>query len=208
VFVEASRSDFVSAYIGETSQRVQKIFEQAAGGVLFIDEAGTLVTGADGWDRGGTEALGAIVWHMDCHPETVVIFATYDDEMEKLFTINEGLKSRISNIITFESYSTEQLIEIFRSMAKSKGYAVAPGYKKVIAPHFDKMRKMESFGNGRDVRKLLESAIGVMAVQNKEFSTTIPLSAIRKAIAEALENQPAEKNRIGFNMVGLAVSDA
>ena len=198
VFVEASRSDFVSAYIGETSQRVQKIFEQACGGVLFIDEAGTLVTGADSWDRGGTEALGAIVRHMDCHPETVVIFATYEGDMERLFTLNEGLKSRISNIIPFESYSTEELIEIFKTMAKSKGYAIATGYKQIIKPYFDKAKKMDNWGNGRDVRKLLELAIGVLAVQSKKFKTTIPLSAIRKAVAEAMENQPTEKNVIGF----------
>jgi len=200
VFVEASRSDFVSAYVGETSQRVQKIFEQAAGGVLFIDEAGTLVTGTDSWDRGGLEALGAIVKNMDNMPSTVVIFATYDDEMEKLFSINEGLKSRISNIIPFEDYSTEQLTAIFKSMARDKGYALPPGYRKVIEqPYFEKMRKMDNWGNGRDVRKLLEAAIAIMAVQSKKFNTAIPLSAIRQAVAEALENQSPEKNIIGFH---------
>jgi len=207
-FIEVSRGDLVGSYVGESSHRVMKVFEQVVGGVLFIEEAGTLVTGTDAWDKGGTEALGAIVRHMDCYPQTVVIFATYDDEMERLFEVNEGLKSRISNIITFEGYSTEQLIEIFKSMAKSKGYTIAPGYKKVIVPYFDKVKKMESFGNGRDVRKLLESAIGVMAVQNKKFSTTIPLSAIRKAVAEALENQSPEKNRIGFSMDGHSAPDA
>ena len=196
VFVEASRSDFVSAYIGETSQRVQKIFAQARNGVLFIDEAGTLVTGD--WDRGGTEALGAIVRHMDCHPETVVIFATYEGDMERLFTLNEGLKSRISNIIPFESYSTDELIAIFRQLAIDKGYSIAPGCKKLIKSYFEKAKKMDNWGNGRDVRKLLELAIGIMAVQNKEFRSNIPLSAIRKAVAEAMENQPAEKNVIGF----------
>ena len=198
IFVEASRSDFVSSYIGETSQRVQKIFEQACGGVLFIDEAGTLVNGSDGWDRGGTECLGAIVRHMDCYPQTVVIFASYDDEMERLFTINEGLKSRISNIIPFEDYTTEELVEIFKSMARGKGYSLAPGYGKVIAPYFDKMIKTDNWGNGRDVRKLLEAAIGIMAVQSKKFSTVLSLSAIRQAVAEALENQSPKKNRIGF----------
>jgi len=98
----------------------------------------------------------------------------------------------------FEGYSTEQLIEIFMSMAKSKGYSIARGYKRVIVPYFDKMAKTDNWGNGRDVRKLLEAAIGIMAVQSKKFNTTIPLSAIRKAVTEALENQPAEKARIGF----------
>jgi len=198
IFVEASRSDFVSAYVGETSQRVQKIFEQACGGVLFIDEAGTLVNGSNGWDKGGTECLGAIVRHMDTMPSTVVIFATYEGDMERLFTLNEGLKSRISNIISFESYSTEELVEIFKSMARGKGYSVAPGYKKVIVPYFDKMIMTDNWGNGRDVRKLLESAIGIMAVQSKKFSTVLSLSAIRQAVAEALENQSPKKNRIGF----------
>jgi hypothetical protein len=83
-------------------------------------------------------------------------------------------------------------------MARGKGYSLADGYKKVIAPYFDKMIRTDNWGNGRDVRKLLESAIGIMAVQSKKFSTVLSLSAIRQAVAEALENQPPEKNRIGF----------
>ena len=118
--------------------------------------------------------------------------------MEKLFETNEGLRSRCSNIIGFESYDTERLVQIFKTLATEKGYTVARGYKKVIVPYFEKIRKSDTFGNGRDCRKLLEASIGVMAVQSKTFSTAIPLSAIRKAVQNSLDAQPAERNIIGF----------
>ena len=90
---------------------------------------------------------------------------------------------------------------IFKLMATGKGYTLAPGYKKVIEPYFDKVKESDSFGNGRDVRKLLGAAIGIMASQSKSFSTKIPLSAIRQAVKEALENHTETKNPIGFRQV-------
>jgi len=196
VFIETSRAELVGRWLGETSQKVKAVFQKAQGGILFVDEAGNLITSDR--DSYGIEALGAIVKHMDNHPETIVIFATYSQQMEMLFETNEGLRSRCSNIIEFESYDTEQLVQIFKLIATERGYTVAGGYKKIISPYFDKIRNNDTFGNGRDARKLVEAAIGVLAVQSKEFTTAIPLSAIRKAVQDSLESQPAAKNVIGF----------
>lgn len=61
---------------------IRKKFEEAEGGVLFIDEAYSLVDDRDG--SFGDEAINTIVQEMENHREDVaVIFAGNPDKMEE-----------------------------------------------------------------------------------------------------------------------------
>ena len=67
----------------------RKKFKEAAGGVLFIDEAYSLVDDRDG--SFGDEAINTIVQEMENHREDVaVIFAGYPDKMEGFLQKNPG----------------------------------------------------------------------------------------------------------------------
>lgn len=203
-FFECSREDLVGRFVGETGQKVRTIFENARGGVLFIDEIGSLVSAAND-DKFATEALDMIVRHMENHPETMVIMATYPDEFEKILSINPGLKSRISNIINFPDYDNDELLEIFKTMVKEKGYTLEKGYGNLVKDYFSSIRNQKNFGNGREARKLLEKAIGKLAVEQKNkkprLINKITLSSLRKAIDElSKETQNPNKRSIGFSM--------
>ena len=96
VFVEAGRADLIGQYVGHTAPKVKKKFEDAMGGVLFIDEAYSL---NDGEHRGsfGDEAINTIVQEMDNRREDIiVIFAGYPDEMKSFIERNPGMSSRIA----------------------------------------------------------------------------------------------------------------
>ena len=161
VFLEAGREDLVGRYMGETSHKVAAMFRKARGGVLFIDEAGSLIGGDR--DQYGVEALSAVVRHMENERETVVIFATYGGEMEKLFSANEGLRSRIARVVEFPDYSVEELIGIFRGMAGRRGYRLGEDCLQVLELYFRRAAKKKDFGGGREARRLLETAEGVLA---------------------------------------------
>lgn len=46
--IEVGRGDLVGKYVGWTARNIQKKFKEAEGGVLFIDEAYSLVDDRDG----------------------------------------------------------------------------------------------------------------------------------------------------------------
>ena len=156
-FIECGRADLVGKYVGWTANIVQKKFRQAKGGILFIDEAYSLV---EHWAGSyGDEAISTIVQEMENHrDDVIVIFAGYTDKMKSFLDRNEGLLSRIAFHLNFPDYNAKELVDILRLMADNKGYKLTDDVLKECRKIFDKAVKKENFGNGRFVRNLLEQA--------------------------------------------------
>ncbi|MBQ8589288.1 MAG: AAA family ATPase [Firmicutes bacterium] len=201
-FLEVSREHLVGRYMGETSLKVAGIFEKARGGVLFIDEAGSLA--GDGSDRYSEEAVSAIVRHMENERDTVVIFATYKDDMERLMAVNEGLRSRIGRMVHFADYTPEQLTEIFCSMASSRGYHVEKGAEALLTDYFEKAAERKDFGAGREARRLLDQTEGQMAnlAMRSGFSGAqlrlLTIQVISEAAGILLGETKEKRRAIGF----------
>ena len=140
---------------GETSKKTERLILQALGGVLFIDEAYALLNARD-----GQEAIATIVKMMeDYRDQFVLIVAGYEDEMKDFIQSNPGIFSRIKHYLWFESYSTEELQEIFISMAKENGFTVTEDALEKVGIKMEKDRNNLNFGNARSVRNCLEQAI-------------------------------------------------
>ena len=155
--IEVGRKDLVGKYVGWTAPTIQKKFRQAQGGVLFIDEAYSLVDDRSG--SFGDEAINTIVQEMENHrDDVVVIFAGYPDKMEQFLQKNPGLRSRIAFHVPFEDYDTNELCEIANLMAKKKGLKFADGVNKKLTEIFDSVKYEPDFGNGRFVRNIIEKA--------------------------------------------------
>lgn len=190
--IECGRGDLVGKYVGWTAPTVKQKFREAAGGVLFIDEAYSLVDGRDGLY--GDEAINTIVQEMENHREDmVVIFAGYPDKMEQFINRNPGLRSRIAFHVPFNDYDTDSLCKIAAHIAKGKNLTLTDEAMAKLATIFDVARNQEDFGNGRYVRNLIEQArmaqasrlvaLGYDAVTKKDIATlcaediTVPESA-------------------------------
>lgn len=155
--VEVGRGDLVGKYVGWTAPTVKKYFERAKGGVLFIDEAYSLVDDKDGMY--GDEAINTIVQEMENHrDDLVVIFAGYPDKMEAFLNKNPGLRSRIAFHVPFSDYSAEELCEIAKYMGKEKGVHFTEEALSKLSAIFEEARKCPDFGNGRYVRNMLEKS--------------------------------------------------
>ena len=110
-FIEVGRADLVAQYVGQTAPMVKSVFQRAKGGVLFIDEAYSLLDKGNG--RFGDEALNTIVQEMENNrKDTIVIFAGYPDEMDEFFLRNPGLRSRVPFRVRFDDYTTDELSDI------------------------------------------------------------------------------------------------
>ncbi|SDB55661.1 ATPase family associated with various cellular activities (AAA) [Pseudobutyrivibrio sp. YE44] len=156
-YVECGRSDLVGQYVGWTAPAVVDKFKEASGGVLFIDEAYSLVE-KDGLY--GDEAINTIVQEMENHRNSViVIFAGYPDKMKKFLDKNEGLRSRIAFHLGFPDYKPEELLDIMRLMLRERGLKADKEAEQKCLRIFEQAYQIEEYGNGRFVRNLVERAI-------------------------------------------------
>lgn len=200
--VEVGRGDLVGKYVGWTAQTVQKRFEQAEGGVLFIDEAYSLVDGRSG--SYGDEAINTIVQEMENYrDDMVVIFAGYPDRMEEFLQKNPGLRSRIAYHVPFADYSVEELCSIAALAARKKGLHLDDRAQEKLASVFETARKQMDFGNGRYVRNILEKAKMAQATrlltQDYESLTQKEIMTLCAEDIEMPEIATPARPRIGFS---------
>ncbi len=205
-FVEAGRADIIGTYVGETAPKVKAKFKEAQGGVLFIDEAYSLLDERKG--SYGDEAISTIVQEMENQRDkVVVIFAGYPEPMKEFIDRNPGMKSRIAFTVDFEDYSKEDLLGITDLMLSKKKYTLTKGAKKKIEEIFDKIIDKNDFGNGRFVRKMIEKAelnqaVRLSPVPDEELTEKTAFTLVADDIPsfEELEmkNNDKEKVPLGF----------
>ncbi|MFD3450010.1 right-handed parallel beta-helix repeat-containing protein [Microbacteriaceae bacterium 4G12] len=156
-FVEVDRSRIVGKHIGHTEDNMKTILEQAAGGVLFIDEAYALA--GEGNDF-GKEAIDVLIKAMeDRRDDLVVILAGYQVDMERLLNMNEGFRSRIPYRFEFPDYTPKELAILMKRMLENNGYncnLVEEEFEKE-AVSTSKNGRIE--GNGRWARNIVQQII-------------------------------------------------
>ena len=158
--VETDRSGLVAKYVGQTASKTNEIIDSALGGVLFIDEAYTLVSG--GQNDYGQEAIATLLKRMeDDRDRLIVIVAGYSGEMKRFIDANPGLSSRFTRYIHFPDYTAPELADMFRMFAKRNHYVLSPEMNKYLnaSMAFLTKNKDKNFGNGRYVRNLFEKAV-------------------------------------------------
>jgi SpoVK/Ycf46/Vps4 family AAA+-type ATPase len=157
--VEVDRSDLVGSAVGSTAPMTAAKFREALGGVLFVDEAYTLVPENIPGDF-GHEAVATLLKMMeDYRDEVVVIMAGYHREIQRLMESNTGLASRFPKLLAFSEYDTDQLVAIFALQARQKGMIVSDEVMAVVRRIIPPAPRGHNFGNGRFIRNVLEEAI-------------------------------------------------
>ena len=173
--VETDRSGLVAEYAGQTGPKTNKKIDEALDGILFIDEAYSLVADESD-DAFGREALQTLLKRMeDDRHRLVVILAGYPEPMERLVRANPGLSSRFSRTLTFEDYQSPDLGRIFELLCQSNHYRISSPVRRDLLLGFDWLytNRDEHFGNGRLVRNIFEDSIRNLA---NRISTVAPIT--------------------------------
>lgn len=158
--VETDRSGLVAEYVGQTAVKTNNIIDRALDGVLFIDEAYSLIS--QGAGDYGQEAIATLLKRMeDDRDRLIVILAGYGDEMKQFIDSNPGLKSRFNRYFHFSDYSATELWEIFRRNLTQQEYVLdADAEEKVKQILSDVVSQNDTnFGNARFVRNLFEKIL-------------------------------------------------
>lgn len=198
-FVVCTRSDLIGKYVGHTAPIVAKLFADARGGVMFVDEAGFFLnTNSGGFVE---EALKEFVRYMEAYPDVTVIFAMYGGEMEKFLKLDEGIASRIAEKVHFEDYTIDELWQIFGKMLKDHGYRLSAKCKAGFTGYMKAKMSQKDFGNAREARKLAESCIKALSIRKltEKADNTISLQDMKYAIERNLATDVNESRQpIGF----------
>jgi len=164
--VIVTKADLNSKYVGGALEAAKKKIEEARGGVLFIDEAYSLVQ--DEQDSNGIQVLTTLMYAIEEYRgEILLIMAGYKEQLDEMIRkYNPGMASRISKTVCFEPYTVKELVQIFYAMKKVDGitYDIEPGLEPLVEEVIK--RRMEEyeaegkeFGNARGVRNLKNEVV-------------------------------------------------
>jgi SpoVK/Ycf46/Vps4 family AAA+-type ATPase len=161
--LEAQRADLVGEYLGATAIKTNELIDAALGGVLFIDEAYSLVNEGEGHgDRFGNEAVQALLKRAEDERENlIVVLAGYQRQMEDFLASNPGLNSRFAMRIRFGGYSPAELMALAQAALAQRGESLdgeAVRELTRMTEDVGRRRIIDELGNGRFVRNLLEKA--------------------------------------------------
>ena len=195
--VEVSAKDLVAGYVGQTAIKTDEIINKSLGGVLFIDEAYTLL---DKNDKGyGQEAIDTLLKEMeDKRADFAVIVAGYDDLMQSFINSNPGLKSRFNKYVHFDDYTPEEMYQIFLLLCKKGSYNLSQNAQSMIHNYFASISTSteDGFANGRTVRNIFEDIISkqagrIASARNKtiDILSTIEVEDVIGSIGSIDENK-------------------
>jgi len=154
--VAVTRDDLVGEYIGHTAPKTKEAIKKAMGGVLFIDEAYYLYRPENERDY-GQEAIEILLQAMEnTRDDLVVIFAGYKDRIDRFFTANPGLASRVAHHIDFPDYSEDELFAIAELMLESMQYHLSEEAEQVLRRYIRARREQPNFANARSIRNALD----------------------------------------------------
>ena len=167
--VEVQRADLVAGYSGQTAIKTKAKIDEALDGVLFIDEAYTLVQGDDSF---GKEAISTLLKEMEDHRDRlVVILAGYTKEIKEFINSNPGLESRFTRYIHFPDYSADELLLIFIRLLNKEQYNITEDAQTKVERIIEKRtsHRDERFGNARYIRNMYEVIVQNLANRVKKI---------------------------------------
>jgi SpoVK/Ycf46/Vps4 family AAA+-type ATPase len=168
--IDASATDLIGQFVGQTGPKVQQLLDKALGKVLFIDEAYRLGEG-----HFAKEAMDELV---DCttktkyHKKLVIILAGYEKDINSLMSTNPGLTSRFPEVINFRGLTPEECFTLLTStlttqkrllMLKKVDLDIAAlenpseEFRKDMLVHFKTLAQLDNWASARDVQTLSKS---------------------------------------------------
>jgi probable Rubsico expression protein CbbX len=156
--VAVTRDDLVGQYIGHTAPKTKEVLKRAMGGVLFIDEAYYLYRPENERDY-GQEAIEILLQVMENQrDDIVVILAGYRDRMERFFSSNPGMASRVAHHIDFPDYDDDELFAIAELMLEKMNYQLDDDAEAAMREYIRLRRAQPRFSNARSIRNALDRA--------------------------------------------------
>lgn len=200
---EVGRAELVGQYIGQTAPKVKEMIEKARGGVLFIDEAYSLIRSKEDSKDYGQEVVETLVKEMSDGPgDIAIIVAGYPKEMDIFLDSNPGFKSRFNIYFDFPDYLPQELSQIVELSARKRDIEFTPEalayLNKKITENY--RNRDETFGNARLVNSLVDEAkmnMGLRVMKSADLSQVtaemlkkVELQDVQRIFKEEIQELP------------------
>lgn len=204
-FICINGAELKGMYVGHSAPKTKALFEKYD--VIIIDEAYSIVESNGTTDSFGNEAIAQLIIELEKHStDKLVIFAGYggedvsdkDNRMHAFLDANPGIKSRITSTFYFKSYTPEQMLRIFERIARNGNYGLENGWEELVQRFFTQRARQRDFGNGREARVLLETAVVYAAKRTMESGKTSFTQKEMTLLTKEDIRQAAEKLLSGF----------
>jgi SpoVK/Ycf46/Vps4 family AAA+-type ATPase len=195
--IETNGAKLQGRYVGQTAGDVQKLFEQAWGGVLFIDEvSGLSRSGGSFKDEAAKEMLKQMEDHRG---RFVLVVADYAENIGEFLALDPGLERRFGNRVEFTAMSAAQASEALKKRIIGEGLTLAPAAKATVLAQMTELRSLRGFASGGDVRRLMNNVVRQQALlfaREKARGNTIDPRAITEdAVTRAFAELIAERKK-------------
>ncbi|MFO7615390.1 MAG: AAA family ATPase [Bacteroidales bacterium] len=202
--VESDASDLVAGYLGQTAMKTKERLNEAMGGVLFIDEAYSLMDGQH--PDFGKKAIDTMIKLMDDRRgEFAIIVAGYPRPMQQFLDSNPGMRSRFDHTFTFYDFTVEELNVIALNMLENAGLTLVQDASEHLRNYlaFLHGHRNQYFGNARSVRKVVDR---IVLKQNLRMASLSPAERTADitnlVIIEDLKEFQPETPRSGSGGIG------
>ena len=140
--------------------KVKQFIKDCEGGVLAIDEAHQLAE-----TNLGPIAVKALLDPMiSMRDTTCFVFCCYPDNpdgprneqyLTNFLSLEPGLERRINDIMYFEDYTPDEILQILQFKAEKEGYRISEECRQLIRAYFEELKAAGLSQNGGSAEKML-----------------------------------------------------
>jgi SpoVK/Ycf46/Vps4 family AAA+-type ATPase len=174
--VETQRADLVAGFVGQTAMKTKETINKAMGGILFIDEAYTLIkqNSSGAAEDFGQEAVDTLLKMMeDNKGKFVVVIAGYSDKMEEFLNSNPGMRSRFSKTLDFEPWGAGEFASEMNKLLNEASFSLDEGAKEALNLCAPSIVNNPAFASGRSARSFKEK---IIEAQSRRISSDMKAS--------------------------------
>ena len=188
--VEKRASDLMGTVVGEAERLVTEAFEEANGGLLFIDEAYDLGSGPY-----GEKALNALIGLTGNTQNVTVILAGYKKDMQQMQRRNSGTMGRFSEHLEFPDWKPSECTHFVLNLIAKESFSANSFVMDALKSGFEDLKRRPGWSNARDAvtvwrdHILKERAIRVAKLP--KITKDITVEDVINGMREYLANRPS-----------------
>jgi SpoVK/Ycf46/Vps4 family AAA+-type ATPase len=154
---ESQGADLQAGFVGQTTTKVQKLFESMWGQGGFIDEIGGLARAPEAFKA---DAAKTMLKQMEDHRgRFILVVADYADRVNDFLNIDPGISRRFGHRFSLEPLGEEAAVRSLCKQLGGKDLKVTDEVRALIATRMTELHAAPNWASSGDVRKVLNSIV-------------------------------------------------